>query len=69
MDPWVPRLRCLKDYAKDIWLSTDNAKVSRIINNRGDWDEDLIHALIQPIAVNEILKIRLESNQHQDRWV
>lgn len=65
LDPWVPGLSCLKDFAWHVQVSNETTKVSSIINNRGDWDEDLI----LPLAVSEILKIRLRFDQHEDRWV
>lgn len=47
----------------------EGVKASYILNNRGDWDKDLIQALFHPLAAAEILKIRLGSTFQQDRWV
>lgn len=65
----VSGIRCLKDYGRDDQVSMEAVKVSCIINNKDDWDGDLIQALFHPIVVAKILKIRLGSIHQQDRCV
>lgn len=69
LDPWVLGNRSIKNFYTDCEEDVQDLKVSYIIKPDGKWDSKLNFSLVHPWIVDEILKIRLGSMQHRDKWI
>lgn len=64
----MTRFRSLREYVNGGMEPLQETKFSSVISTTGNWDMDSIRAQINPRIANEILKIRLGSPHHNDRW-
>lgn len=56
-DHWIPKLPGFKNNTS--YLASFSDKVSKLIDEHGNWDEDAIINLFPPVAAEAILDIRL----------